>query len=76
MSMLVQDLIVSVVAFGAVTMIGWRARAMFVSKRSGAPCGSCTKCPTTATTIPSAGLTTAPGDQARIIRLTVIPGGR
>ena len=76
MSMLVQDVIVSAVALGAVTMIGRRARAMFASKRSGQACGSCTKCPATNSAIPSAGLTSAHGDEARIIRLTVIPGGR
>jgi hypothetical protein len=76
MNLLLQDLIVSAVALGAFTAIGLRARAMFGSKRSGAPCGSCTRCPTVAAAIPTAGLTTAPGDQSRIIRLTVVPGGR
>ena len=36
MSTLVQDLIVSLVALGAVTTIGLRARSMFASKRTGA----------------------------------------
>jgi hypothetical protein len=71
-STLVQDLIVSIVALGAVTTIGLRARAMFASKRSGGGCGSCTKCPATQSTIPAAGLTTAPGEQGRVIRLTVV----
>lgn len=76
MSMLVQDVIVSAVALGAMTMIGVRARAMFATKRSGQPCGSCTKCPATHPTLPAASLINAQGDQARVIRLTVIPGGR
>ena len=73
MSMLVQDLIVSIVAFAAVTTIGVRARSMFGSKRSGAACGSCAKCPTAATAIPAGNLTASPAEQSRIIRLTVIP---
>ena len=72
MSTLVQDLIVSVVALGAVTAIGLRARAMFASKRSGA-CPSCTKCPATNSTLPTVNLTTPQGPQSRVIRLTVIP---
>lgn len=76
MSTLLQDLIVSAVALGAVTMIGLRARAMFAAKPSGTPCGSCTKCPTTSSTLPVASLTNAQGDHARVIRLTVIPGSK
>ena len=72
MSTLVQDLIVSLVALGAVTAVGLRARAMFASKRSGAACGSCTKCPTTTSTIPAARLTLRQDQQSRVIRLTVI----
>jgi len=78
MSMLVQDLIVSLVALGAVTTIGIRARAMFASKRSGAGCPSCTKCPATTSALPAnltAGLalgSTESPDQQRVIRLTVV----
>ena len=80
MSMLVQDLIVSFVALGAVTTIGIRARAMFATKRSGAGCPSCTKCPATNSVLPAnltaaAGLTlgsTEPADTQRVIRLTVV----
>jgi hypothetical protein len=73
MSILVQDLIVSLAALGAVTIIGRRARAMFASNRSGAACGSCIKCPTTNATVPSRTLQAAPDPQSQIIRLTVIP---
>jgi len=76
MSVLLQDLIVSGVALGAVTAIGFRARAMFASKPSGTPCGSCTKCPATTTAFPQATLNASPNPQSGIIRLTVIPGGR
>ena len=78
MSTLLQDVIVSLVAMGAVTAIGVRARAMFGSKPSGAACGSCTKCPATHSTLPAAvGRAFSPADaqepQPRVIRLTVIP---
>jgi len=81
MSTLVQDLIVSLVALGAVTTIGLRARAMFASQQSGAACGSCTKCPATNSAIPTVNMTTvgqafrpaeAQESQPRVIRLTVI----
>ena len=78
MSTLIQDMIVSLVALGAVTTIGLRARAMFASKRSGAACGGCTKCPATTSTVPAAigGLAFRPAEpqdqQPRVIRLTVI----
>ena len=81
MSTLVQDVIVSLVALGAVTTIGARTRAMFTSKRSGAACGSCTKCPATISTTPTLNVTTvgqafrpaeAQESQPRVIRLTVI----
>lgn len=81
MSTLVQDVIVSLVALGAVSTIGLRARAMFASKRSGAACGSCTKCPATNSALPAASLTTvgrafrpaeAKEPERRVIRLTVI----
>jgi hypothetical protein len=71
MSMLVQDVIVSLVALGAVSAIGLRARAMFASKRTGAACGSCTKCPTTNSTIPAGTLSAT--EQSGTVRLTVIP---
>ena len=73
MSTLVQDLIVSLAALGAVTAIAVRARAMFASKRSGAACPSCTKCPVTASTLPAASLTSPGEAPSRVIRLTVIP---
>lgn len=73
MSVFLQDLIVSGVALGAVTTIGWRMRTMFASKPSGAPCGGCTKCPATSAAIPATSLNTASGEQGRMIRLTVIP---
>jgi hypothetical protein len=78
MSTLVQDLIVSLVALGAVTTIGLRARSMFASKRTGAACGSCTKCPATNSALPAAiaGRGFRPSDlqekEPRVIRLTVI----
>lgn len=81
MSTLVQDVIVSLVALGAVTTIGARTRAMFTSKRSGAACGSCTKCPATNSALPAVTMTTvgrafnaveAQEPEPRIIRLTVI----
>jgi hypothetical protein len=72
MSTLVQDLIVSLVALGAVSTIAVRARAMFASKRSGAPCPSCTRCPATNSTLPAANLTTTQGEQRQVIRLTVV----
>ena len=71
MSVFMQDLIVSMVALGAVTAIGWRMRSMFASKPSGAPCGGCTKCPATNVTVPTSSLSTS--EQGRTIRLTVIP---
>jgi hypothetical protein len=72
MSTLVQDLIVSLVALGAFSAIGLRARAMFASKRSGAACPSCTKCPATASALPAASLTAPQDPQSRVIRLTVV----
>lgn len=76
MSTLVQDLIVSVIALGAVTTIGLRARAMFASKNSGAACGSCTKCPATNSTLPTSVAAFTPVEaadqQQRVIRLTVV----
>ena len=79
MSTLVQDLIVSLVALGAVTTIGLRARSMFASKHTGAACGSCTKCPATNSALPAAigGRTFRSVElheqESRMIRLTVIP---
>ena len=72
MSLFVQDVIVSAVALGAVTAVGWRMRAMFAPKPSGAPCGGCTKCPATNAAIPASSLSPASGER-RTIRLTVIP---
>jgi hypothetical protein len=75
MSPLVQDLIVSLVALGAVSTIAVRVRGMFAKKPAGTACGGCAKCPTTYTSLQAIAADTSAEQHPRIIRLTPV-GGR
>ena len=72
MTPLVQDLIVSAVALGAVTAIAVRVRTMFAKKPSGSPCGGCAKCPTTYTSLQTIAAGTSADQHPRIIKLTPV----
>jgi len=72
MSSLAQDLIVSLVALGAMSAIAVRVRTMFAKKPSGSPCGGCAKCPTTYTSLQAIAAGTNADQHPRIIKLTPV----